>query len=45
MSNLFMYKNLRDCSLINKMVEVKTRKHLNKENFRELRLSELIELI
>lgn len=45
MSAIYMYKNLRECNAMFKILEPRARLKISKDNFKELRLSELTDLI
>ena len=45
MSDIYMYKNLRECNAIFKILEPRLKAKTSKDHFKELRLSELSDLI
>ena len=45
MSDIYMYKNLKECNAMYKLLEPRSRLKISKDNFKELRLSELTDLI
>ena len=45
MSDVYMYKNLKECNAIFKLLEPKIKQKISKDNFGELRHSDLYDLI
>ena len=45
MSDVYMYKNLKECNAIFKNLEPKYKKKISKDEFKELRLADLTDLI
>ena len=45
MSDIYMYKNLRECNGIFKYLEPRARHKTSKDNFQELRISDIADLI
>lgn len=44
-SDIYMYKNLRECNAIFKLLEPRLKNKTSKDHFKELRISELADLI
>ena len=45
MSDVYMYKNLKECNAIYKILEPKSKNKMSKDLFKDLRLSDLTDLI
>ena len=45
MSDIYMYKNLKECHAVFKELEPRSKNKISMDNFKELRLAELTDLI
>lgn len=45
MSDIYMYKNLKECNGIFKILEPRLKNKISKDNIKDLRMSELTDLI